>query len=162
MRVGQVATKLGVSASLLRRLERQGKLPRPRRLRVGKRLERRYTPDDVREIEAVLYPPDQREGATRPHRWPRPRSSCGHRADAVRSEAARPGDVACIPLIHLANPLFARARARTRELRFEIRRERWEPGLSKVVDVGEDRAPALGDTIRLKPRLLQRDAMQVI
>jgi len=64
MRVGQVASKLGVSASLIRRLERQGKLPRPRRLRVGTRLERRYTPDDLREIEAVLYPPDQREGAT--------------------------------------------------------------------------------------------------
>ena len=56
MRVGQLAKQLGVSATHIRRLERQGKLPRPRRLRVGTRWERRYTVEDVKRIEAVLYP----------------------------------------------------------------------------------------------------------
>ena len=56
MRSGRTATRLGISASWLRKLERQGKIPRAARDRNG---HRRYTPEDVERIRQVIYPPGE-------------------------------------------------------------------------------------------------------
>jgi hypothetical protein len=56
MRIGGVARGQGASASWLRKLERQGKIPRVARDRNG---HRRYTPEDVEAIRRVIYPADE-------------------------------------------------------------------------------------------------------
>lgn len=67
MRIGVVARKLGVSESLIRKAERQGRIPRARRLRVGKQPHghRRYTDEELERIrEAFFGPADESDEAS--------------------------------------------------------------------------------------------------
>ncbi len=52
MRVAEVARRLGVSPDWIRRLERQGRIPPPRRDLNGTR---RYTLDDLERLEKLLF-----------------------------------------------------------------------------------------------------------
>jgi transcriptional regulator with XRE-family HTH domain len=63
MRVGDVARKLGVSPSLVRKAERSGRIPRARRLRVGNQPHghRRYTDEDLDRIREAFFGPDETE-----------------------------------------------------------------------------------------------------
>src|SRR5262245_1145703 len=56
MRTSEVATKLGVSASWLRKLEQAGKIPKARR--DGLSGHRRYTEEDLEQLRDLLYPPE--------------------------------------------------------------------------------------------------------
>ena len=60
MTTGDVARKLGISPSLIRKAERQGRIPRARRLRVGNQPHghRRYTDEDLEIIREVFFGPD--------------------------------------------------------------------------------------------------------
>jgi excisionase family DNA binding protein len=61
LRIAQVAKQLGVSADLLRRLERARVLPLARRDRSG---HRRFTETEVEQLRKILYPsPDDRPKA---------------------------------------------------------------------------------------------------
>jgi hypothetical protein len=62
MRIGDVAKQLGVSASWLRKLERQGKIPAAKRDRLSK--QRRYTPEDLEQLQQFFYGDDHAEGVT--------------------------------------------------------------------------------------------------
>ena len=63
MRIGVVANKLGVSPSLIRKRERQGRIPRARRLRVGNQPHghRRYTDADLERIRKTFFGPEEHE-----------------------------------------------------------------------------------------------------
>jgi MerR HTH family regulatory protein len=62
MRISDVARKLGISVSLIRKAERQGRIPRAPRLRVGKQAhgQRRYTDEDCEQLRHVFFGPDER------------------------------------------------------------------------------------------------------
>src|SRR5713226_7806906 len=62
MRIGDVAKRLGVSKSWLRKLERQGKIPRARRDLLSK--QRRYTPENLEQLRQFLYGDEAGEGST--------------------------------------------------------------------------------------------------
>jgi excisionase family DNA binding protein len=53
MRINEVAKQLGVSADLLRRLERTGVLPPARRDRSG---HRRFNESEIEQLRKILYP----------------------------------------------------------------------------------------------------------
>jgi hypothetical protein len=57
MRIGDVATKLGVTVSWLRAQERKGRIPMARREALTGRSERRYTEEDVAALRALIFPP---------------------------------------------------------------------------------------------------------
>ena len=63
MTIGDVARKLGVSASLIRKGERTGRIPRARRLRVGNQPHghRRYNDDDFERIREAFFGPEEHE-----------------------------------------------------------------------------------------------------
>lgn len=61
MRIGDVAKRLAVSKSWLRKLERQGKIPRARR---DRNKQRRYTPEDLEQIRQFLYGDEAGVGPT--------------------------------------------------------------------------------------------------
>ena len=70
MRIGGAAKRHGASTSWLRKLERQGKIPRAARDRNG---HRRYTPEDIERIRQVIYPSDEaNDGASTPTSTPEP------------------------------------------------------------------------------------------
>src|SRR5437867_12743923 len=61
MRISGVAAQNGVRPSWLRKLERQGRIPRAARDRNG---HRRYTPEDDDRIRQVIYPSVDETGPT--------------------------------------------------------------------------------------------------
>lgn len=64
MRISEVARKLGVSASWLRKLERKGKIPPARRDVVSG--QRRYMPEDLDRLRKYLYPDEPPTAPTPP------------------------------------------------------------------------------------------------
>ncbi len=51
---GDVARELGVSVEYLRRLEREGKIPKAKRLLNSRRV---YTQDDLERLREILFTP---------------------------------------------------------------------------------------------------------
>jgi len=65
MRIREAAARLGVSSAFLRRREREGLLPAPRRNYVGHRW---YEPEDIEAIRRILCP----DAPPTPRGWGRP------------------------------------------------------------------------------------------
>jgi DNA-binding transcriptional MerR regulator len=55
---GDVARELGISAGWLRKLERDGKIPRAKRMLNNRRV---YTPEDVTNIIGILVPDSEKQ-----------------------------------------------------------------------------------------------------
>jgi hypothetical protein len=54
--IGEAATELGTSSQQLRRWEREGLIPPPSsRIQRGKRLDRRYTQDDIDQLKELRW-----------------------------------------------------------------------------------------------------------
>jgi DNA-binding transcriptional MerR regulator len=57
MRIAQVARVIGISPDWLRRLEREGRIPQPRRDRNG---HRRFTEKEVNRLREILFEEESR------------------------------------------------------------------------------------------------------
>jgi len=55
MRISQAASRVGISADYLRRLERNGRIPIARRIGSGKHKQRIYLEEDISAIQYALY-----------------------------------------------------------------------------------------------------------